>query len=41
MSKKTTKYQKIIKEWKDATTKEIWEGIRDRWVSDDTDSFYY
>jgi hypothetical protein len=32
MSKKTTKYQKIIKEWKDATTKEIWEGIRDNFI---------
>jgi hypothetical protein len=32
MSKKITKYQKIIKEWKDATPKEIWEGIRDNFI---------
>jgi hypothetical protein len=32
MLKKTTKYQKIIKEWKDATIQEIWEGIRDNFI---------
>jgi hypothetical protein len=32
MSKKNTKYQKIIKEWKDATIQEIWEGIRDNFI---------
>lgn len=26
------KYEKIIKEWKEATAKEIWEGIRDNFV---------
>jgi hypothetical protein len=32
MSKRRAKYQKIIKEWKDATTQEIWEGIRDNFT---------
>lgn len=27
-----TKYNKIIKEWKNATVSEIWEGIRDNFV---------
>ena len=26
------RYKKIIKEWKDATVHEIWEGIRDNFV---------
>ena len=26
------KYKKIIKEWKDATPHEIWEGVRDNFV---------
>ena len=26
------KYRKIIKEWKDATPNEIWEGIRDNFL---------
>lgn len=26
------KTKKIIKEWKDASTKEVWEGIRDNFV---------
>jgi hypothetical protein len=26
------KFQKIIKEYKDATNKEIWEGIRDNFI---------
>lgn len=26
------KYKKIIKEWKNATTKEIWEGVRDNFL---------
>jgi hypothetical protein len=26
------KYKKIIKEWKDATPKEIWEGVRDNFL---------
>lgn len=29
---KRTKYHKIIKEWKDATFKEIWEGLRDNFI---------
>ena len=32
MSKRKAKYQKIIKEWKEATTKEIWEGVRDNFI---------
>jgi hypothetical protein len=32
MSKRKTKYQKIIKEWNEATPKEIWEGIRDNFT---------
>jgi hypothetical protein len=32
MSKRRTKYQKIIKEWNEATPKEIWEGIRDNFI---------
>ena len=27
-----SKYKKIIKEWKDATPHEIWEGIRDNFL---------
>ncbi len=26
------KYKKIIKEWKDATAKEVWEGVRDNFI---------
>ena len=29
---KRAKYHKIIKEWKDATSKEIWEGLRDNFI---------
>ena len=29
---KTPKVNKIIKEWKEATTKEIWEGVRDNCI---------
>lgn len=32
MSKRRAKYQKIIKEWNDATPKEIWEGVRDNFI---------
>lgn len=32
MLKRKTKYQKIIKEWNDATPKEIWEGVRDNFI---------
>lgn len=32
MSKRKAKYQKIIKEWNEATPKEIWEGIRDNFT---------
>jgi hypothetical protein len=27
-----TKVKKIVKEWKDATVKEIWEGVRDNFI---------
>ncbi len=26
------KYKKIIKEWKDATAQEVWEGVRDNFL---------
>ena len=26
------KYKKIIKEWKDATRQEVWEGVRDNFL---------
>ena len=29
---KKTKYKQIIKEWKEATAYEIWEGIRDNFI---------
>lgn len=32
MSRRRTKYQKIIKEYKDASRKEIWEGVRDNFI---------
>ena len=32
MSRRRAKYQKIIKEYKDASRKEIWEGIRDNFI---------
>jgi hypothetical protein len=32
MSTRKAKYKKIVKEWKEATAKEIWEGIRDNFV---------
>ncbi len=30
--KKHSKYNKIVKEWKEATPTEIWEGVRDNFV---------
>ena len=32
MSDKQPKYKKIIKEWNDATTLEVWEGVRDNFI---------
>ena len=32
MSKRKTKYQKIIKEYNDASSQEIWEGLRDNFI---------
>ena len=32
MKNQKAKFQKIIKEYKDATNKEIWEGIRDNFI---------
>ena len=29
---KSAKYKKIIKEWSEATSQEIWEGIRDNFI---------
>ena len=31
-TKKQSKYKKIIKEWKNATPYEIWEGFRDNFI---------
>jgi hypothetical protein len=30
--KKTNKYRKIVKEWNEATTREIYEGVRDNFI---------
>jgi len=32
MSKRRAQYKRIVKEWKEATRKEIWEAIRDNFV---------
>jgi len=32
MSKKKIKYHKIIREWNEASKKEVWEGIRDNFI---------
>ena len=32
MRKQKAQIQKIIKEWKDASTKEVWEGVRDNFI---------
>jgi len=32
MRKQRAKIQKLVKEYKDATTKEIWEGVRDNFI---------
>ncbi len=32
MSKRKAKYKQIVKEWKEATRKEIWEAARDNFV---------
>ena len=32
MTKRKTKYQKIVKEWKEATRQEVWEGVRDNFI---------
>jgi hypothetical protein len=32
MRKQKAKIEKIIKEWKDCTTQEIWEGVRDNFI---------
>ena len=32
MRKQKAQIQKLVKEYKDATTKEIWEGIRDNFI---------
>lgn len=31
-SKNKNKVNKIVKEWKEATTREIWEGVRDNFL---------
>lgn len=32
MSKRKAKYNKIVKEWKEATRQEVWQGIRDNFT---------
>ena len=32
MSKRKAKYNKIVKEWKEATRQEVWEGVRDNFI---------
>jgi len=32
MVKRKTKYQKIVKEWAEATRQEVWEGVRDNFI---------
>lgn len=32
MRRQKAKIQKLVKEYKDATTKEIWEGVRDNFI---------
>ena len=32
MSKRKAQYKKIIKEWKEATRQEVWQGVRDNFV---------
>ena len=32
MSKRKTKYQKIVKEYNEASRQEIWEGLRDNFI---------
>jgi hypothetical protein len=32
MKEQKAKVRKIVKEWKDATAKEIWEGVRDNFT---------
>jgi hypothetical protein len=32
INRKPTRYHKIVKEWKEATSTEIWEGVRDNFI---------
>lgn len=32
MRRSKAKFDKIIKEWKDASPKEVWEGVRDNFI---------
>ena len=32
MKKQKAQIQKIVKEWKDASYKEVWEGVRDNFI---------
>ena len=32
MKKQRAQIQKIVKEWKDASHKEVWEGVRDNFI---------
>jgi hypothetical protein len=32
MSRRKAQYKKIVKEWKEATIQEVWQGVRDNFV---------
>jgi len=32
MSKRRAQYKKIVKEWREATRQEVWQGVRDNFV---------
>jgi hypothetical protein len=32
MTKRNTKYRKIVKEWEEATRQEVWDGVRDNFI---------
>ena len=32
MSKRKAQYKKIIKEWKETTRQEVWQGVRDNFI---------
>lgn len=32
MSRRKAQYRKIVKEWKEATRQEVWQGVRDNFI---------